>query len=98
MWRRVAIKRLLLPIIVAIGVAGTIELAIELHYRPGFWQKTPWLMHDPYKGELFDRVEMYIRLSHLENTDPEIISVGDSSGFFRCNRQSSIDTHMVITF
>jgi hypothetical protein len=82
MWFGAAIRRLILPAMLAIGVAGTIEVAIDLRYRPDFWQKTPWLMHDPYKGELFDRVEIYIRLHHLEDSDPEVISVGDSSGFF----------------
>ena len=82
MWSQAVIKRLILPAILAIGAVGSMELAIELRYRPDFWQKTPWLMHDPYRGELFDRVEMYVRLSHLENSEPEIISVGDSSGFF----------------
>ena len=81
-WFRAAMKQLILPAVFAIGVACTIELAVEIRYHPSFWQKTTWLMHDPYKGELFDRVEMYLRLSHLEDSDPEIISVGDSSGFF----------------
>jgi hypothetical protein len=74
--------RLVLPALCAIGLIGAIELAIQLLYHPGFWQKTTWLMHDPYRGELFDRTELYIRLSHLEESDPDIISVGDSSGFF----------------
>ena len=82
MWPPATIGRLILPALFAIGAIGVIELAIDLRYRPDFWKKTPWLMHDPYRGELFDRVEMYVRLSHLENSDPEIISVGDSSGFF----------------
>ena len=75
-------RRLLLPALCTIGLIGAIELAIQLRYHPGFWQKTTWLMHDPYKGELFDRSELYLRLSHLEDSDPDIISVGDSSGFF----------------
>jgi hypothetical protein len=75
-------RRLILPALCAIGLICAIELAIQLRYHPGFWQKTTWLMHDPYKGELFDRSELYLRLSHLEDSDPDIISVGDSSGFF----------------
>ena len=82
MWSQAAIKRLILPTLLAIGIVCVVEVVTQLRYRPNFWQKTSWLMHDPYRGELFDRVEMYIRLSHLEDSDPEIISVGDSSGFF----------------
>jgi len=74
--------RLILPVLCTIGLICAVELAIQLRYHPGFWQKTTWLMHDPYKGELFDRSELYLRLSHLEDSDPDIISVGDSSGFF----------------
>jgi hypothetical protein len=82
MRRSTIFNRLILPALCAIGIAGAIELAIQLHYRPGFWQKTTWLMHDPYRNEIFDRGELYLRLSHLEDSDPDIISVGDSSGFF----------------
>jgi hypothetical protein len=82
MWTRDAVPRLILPIVFAICLAGAIEFGINLYYHPGFWQKTTWLMHDPYKGEVFDRVVVYEKLSHFEDSDPEIISVGDSSGFF----------------
>jgi hypothetical protein len=80
--RSTIFSRLILPVLCAIGIAGTIELFIQLQYRPSFWQKTTWLMHDPYRNEIFDRSELYLRLSHLEDSDPDIISVGDSSGFF----------------
>ena len=79
---RAAFNRLILPAVCAIAIIGAVELGIELRYHPGFWQKTTWLMHDPYRGEIFDRVELYERLSRLEDSDPDIISVGDSSGFF----------------
>src|SRR5262249_54455785 len=61
---------------------GIIELSIGYRYHPNFWQRTTWLMHDPYRGEIFDRVMLYTKLSHFEDSDPDIISVGDSSGFF----------------
>src|SRR6266496_2583218 len=67
-------RRLILPALCAIGLICAVELVIQLRYHPGFWQKTTWLMHDPYKGELFDRSELYLRLSHLEDSDPDIIS------------------------
>ncbi|MBV9552921.1 MAG: hypothetical protein JO032_09040, partial [Alphaproteobacteria bacterium] len=76
--------RLLLPALLAISfIAGT-ELSIELIYHPNFWQKTTWLLHDPYhwQGEVSDRDFLYEKLRYLESNDPEIISVGDSSGFF----------------
>jgi hypothetical protein len=79
---RAIVHRLLFPALFALGLAGVIETAIEVVFRPGFWQRTTWLMHDPYKGEPFDRIVLYEKLSHFENSDPEIISVGDSSGFF----------------
>src|SRR4051794_18093440 len=82
MWSRPIIQRLVLPTVFALALAGVVELAIHLRYHPGFWPKTTWLMHDPYKGEVFDRVVVYQKLSHFEDSNPEIISVGDSSGFF----------------
>jgi len=72
----------MLPALVAIALACVVELFLYLGFHPNFWQRTTWLMHDPYRWELFDRVELYLRLSHLEDSDPDIISVGDSSGFF----------------
>jgi hypothetical protein len=39
-------------------------------------------MYNPYRGEIFDRVVLYEKLHHFEDFDPEVISVGDSSGFF----------------
>jgi hypothetical protein len=72
----------MLPVLFAIAIAATIEGVVQLVFHPTFWQKTTWLMHDPYRRELFDRFELYVRLNHLEDSDPDIISVGDSSGFF----------------
>ena len=79
---RRAFGRVVLPALVAVAFAGLVELTLYLAYHPDFWRRTTWLMHDPYRPELFDRVELYLRLSHLEDSDPDIISVGDSSGFF----------------
>jgi len=76
------LRRLIFPLLFAIAVAGSIELAIELRYHPDFWERTTWLMYDPYRGETFDRVMLWEKLSHFEDSDPQIISVGDSSGFF----------------
>jgi hypothetical protein len=77
-----AFRGLILPVMCAIVMAGAVELAIGIGYHPTFWQKSTWLMHDPYRGEIFDRTELYERLSHVEDSEPDIISVGDSSGFF----------------
>ena len=63
-------------------MAGSVETLIELRYHPGFWRKTTWLMHDPYRGENFDRVVLYEKLRNFEDSEPDVISVGDSSGFF----------------
>jgi hypothetical protein len=70
------------PVLFALALAGLIELGLQLKYHPDFWQKTTWLVHDPYRGESFDRVMLYERLSNLADSQPDIISVGDSSGFF----------------
>jgi hypothetical protein len=75
-------SRLVGPILFAIGLGALVEAALALTYQPNFWQRTTWLVHDPYRGEPFDRVMLFERLSNLEDTQPEIISVGDSSGFF----------------
>jgi hypothetical protein len=75
-------NRLIGPVLFGLALAAVVELAIELRYHPDFWQKTTWLVHDPYHGETFDRVMLYERLSNLDDSRPEVISVGDSSGFF----------------
>jgi hypothetical protein len=86
-------QRLVLPILVVIVSIAAIEFTIQIIYRPSFWQKTTWLMHDPYRywGEVADRDFTFEKLRNVENSDPEIISVGDSSGFFSI--QSKIVNH-----
>ena len=80
---RVVLKRLILPALCALVIVSIVEFAIDITWRPTFWQKSTWLMHDAYHGgEIFDRLEMSTRLSALLDNDPDIISVGDSSGFF----------------
>lgn len=74
--------RLLLPILAAIVIILIAERAIQSYLQPGFWDKTAWLMHDPYRGEGFDRVIVQEKLQNLLKLNPDIISVGDSSGFF----------------
>jgi hypothetical protein len=59
-----------------------IEAGVQLAIRPTFWDKTTWLLHDPYRGELFDRLIVEEKIRQLEPLKPDIISVGDSSGFF----------------
>jgi hypothetical protein len=76
--------RLLLPVLVVIAAVVAIEFGIQLVFHPSFWQKTTWLMHDPYRfqGEVADRDFTFQKIRWIEDSDPEIISVGDSSGFF----------------
>lgn len=76
------LRRVIFPALLGLAIIGVVELAIYLRYHPTFWQRTTWLMRDPYRGEIFDRVMLYTRLGHFENSQPNIISVGDSSGFF----------------
>jgi hypothetical protein len=76
------VRRLVLPAACAIAVAAAVEISMQLTFHPSFWQKTTWLQYDLFGGELLDRVFLSIRLSHLEGSDPDVISVGDSSGFF----------------
>jgi hypothetical protein len=82
-----ALRRMILPLLCALGLRAAIEGSVQLIWHPSFWQKATWLMHDPFHGgEIFDWLELYIRLSHLENSAPDIISISDSSGF--CSLQS----------
>ena len=76
------LRRVLLPVLFAGALAGAIELAIDARFHPVFWQRSTHLLYDPYRGEPFDRSELAIRLSNVEDSEPDIISVGDSSGFF----------------
>ena len=72
---------LILPAVLAIGLIAAAEGAIALALRPTFMEKSTWLLHDPYDDEQFDRLIVYEKLKLLE-ADADIISVGDSSGFF----------------
>ena len=76
------ILKLWLPISIALLLILSVECAVQVIKRPGFWEKTTWLLHDPYRGELFDRLITFEKLKAVQEARPEIISVGDSSGFF----------------
>jgi hypothetical protein len=76
-----AFWRLILPVACALAVAAAVEVFLYVTFHPTFWQKTTWLLHDPYLGERFDRNHVYLRLSRFEDSDPDVISVGDSTGF-----------------
>jgi hypothetical protein len=73
--------RLILPGACALAIIAAVETFLYVTFHPTLWQKTTWLLHDPYLGEPFDRNQVYLRLSRFEDSDPDIISVGDSSGF-----------------
>jgi hypothetical protein len=70
-------------LVLAVGVIvliATIEGAIELAAKPTFWQKSTWLLYDPYRPDTLDRLFTYLKLDGLVEDKPNIISVGDSSG------------------
>ena len=71
-----------LPISIALVLILSAECAVQVIKKPGFWEKSTWLLHDPYRSELFDRLIVFEKLKALQDARPEIISVGDSSGFF----------------
>lgn len=77
-WR----KAVLIPAAIIIAVIGLIEFSLWQTFHPNFLDRSAWLLHDPYRGESFDRVMLYEKLRNLEDTNPDIISVGDSSGLF----------------
>jgi hypothetical protein len=74
--------RLMAPLCCALALIATVEFSLQLKLRPTFWQKSDWLLHDPYRPEIFDRLVLYEKLRTLENSDPDVIMVGDSTGFF----------------
>lgn len=76
------LKRFWLPFCSAILIIAAVEAGVQLVMHPGFWDKTTWLLHDPYRSELFDRLIVEEKIRQLEPLKPDIISVGDSSGFF----------------
>jgi len=71
-----------LPSLLAVVVIGLIEICIQRAYKPGFWEKTGWMQHDPLRGESFDRLLVYEKFTQVLAAKPDIISVGDSSGLF----------------
>jgi hypothetical protein len=75
-------SRLLFPLALSIGIIALIEAIVFVQFKPSLLERSGWLLHDPYKGEPFDRVEVREKLRNLEDSEPDIISVGDSSGFF----------------
>jgi hypothetical protein len=75
-------KSLAIPFLIAALLIGGFELAVFYIHKPGFWDRSAWLLHDPYRGEPLDRLVLFEKLSRLEHSAPDIISVGDSSGFF----------------
>ncbi len=72
------VVKMALSVVVLIAA---IEGGIALVFKPTFWQKSTWLLHDPYRTETLDRLFTYLKLDRLADSQPDIISVGDSSGF-----------------
>jgi formylglycine-generating enzyme len=70
------------PLIISIIVIGLIEGILYFRYSPSLLDRSPWLLRDPYMPEGFDRISLYLKLKTLEKSNPDIIMVGDSSGFF----------------
>jgi hypothetical protein len=75
-------KSTALAFVMAVVVIAVGELIINTKFEPTFWERTSWLLHDPYKGEPFDRLVLSEKLQALGTSSPDIITVGDSSGFF----------------
>jgi hypothetical protein len=71
-------------VVLAVGVIvliAVIEGAIALVLKPTFWEKSTWLLYDPYRPDTLDRLFTYLKLDGLAEAKPDIISVGDSAGF-----------------
>lgn len=79
---RPAVTRLSIPLCCTLAVIAAIEAITALTFAPHFWQRSGWLLHDPYLPETLDRILAYEKLKQLDALDPDIISVGDSSGLF----------------
>src|SRR6266478_2328678 len=85
--------RLIGSIVLAVLVIVIVEINIYWHFQPTFWERTSWFLHDPYRGESFDRLVLSEKLQAVENANPDFITVGDSSGFFSLNPEI-IDTYL----
>lgn len=82
LWKTAIFSRLIFPALAALGCIVAVEYAIDVKLAPSFWDRTPWLLHDPYTSEYFDRLIVKEKLENLLEGAPDIITVGDSSGFF----------------
>jgi hypothetical protein len=51
--------RLILPTCSIIALIALIEVAIAIGLHPTFWEKSTWLLHDPYRDEPLDRLVVY---------------------------------------
>src|SRR6266704_3426361 len=76
------VRKVILPICCALALIAAIEGAVAIVFKPTFWDRSAWLLHDPYREETLDRVLISEKLQALAESAPDIISVGDSSGFF----------------
>jgi hypothetical protein len=66
MLTRVFVERFIAPVVFTIVLIALAEVVIQIRFAPSFWDRTSWLMHDPYRGgELFDRVVSYEKLAYL---------------------------------
>src|SRR5262249_20714805 len=79
---RSSCARVILPVLCALGLIALIEGILTISINPTFWEKTTWLLHDLYSEEQLDRLIIYEKLRVLSDSKPDIISIGDSSGFF----------------
>jgi len=79
---KITYKNTILGLLVVMLFVAVIEYSIQIIYEPNIWERSSWLLHDPYKGEPFDRLVLREKLEAMDSSNPEIITVGDSSGFF----------------
>ena len=76
------VQNVIFPLGCAIALIAALETATALVFHPTFWDKTTWFLHDLYSEEALDRLIISEKLEQLADSEPDIISIGDSSGFF----------------
>lgn len=70
------------PILVSLVFIASIEIYLYWSKKPALIERSSWILNNPFRGEHFDRLIVYEKIKQFENSNPDIITVGDSSGLF----------------
>jgi hypothetical protein len=73
------------PILVALGVIACLEAAVAVFRHPDDVERSNFLIFSYLRPEIGQRLFIYEKLRKFGRSSPDVIQIGDSSGFYGVN-------------